>query len=204
MDKTAYRLSDGLENGLYVSMEAVDALYRLEQTGHRFDLILLQTRSQTTPSRVKSPMIYIKRPTARPLPLPAPLTGSRVHRYRLSLLSDRAYRLSGSADPTELSTRFRDHLDKQTVRKLLKSMPRELYTFKRAGYFQSFDLDVTKGVERGFIAQRVPNTKRPEEAARYDPLRIVIPIEGLFLVLMGLVWAGTARNSVLAIDEAIA
>ena len=39
------------QNGLYLSIEAVDALYRLERTGHRFDLVLLQTRRHSTPTR---------------------------------------------------------------------------------------------------------------------------------------------------------
>ncbi len=177
------------QNGLYTSMEAVDALYSLERTGHRFDLILLQTRRHSSPTRYKSPMIYLKRPATRPIALPPSLAGPYVGTYRISLLSDMAYQLSNSADAPEERTRFRDHLDKKGVKKALKTVPKSLYTFKRAGYLQSFDILPNQNSARGFIEQRAPKTKRPKETARYDPLRIVIPLEVLVLILIGIVWA---------------
>ena len=134
-------------------------------------------------------MIYLKRPATRPIAFPPSLAGPYVETYRISLLSDIAYQLSNSANENEGGTRFRDHLDKKSVRKVLKTVPRDLYTFKRAGYLQSFDILAKENSTRGFIEQRVPETKRPQQTARYEPLRIVIPLEILVLILIGIVWA---------------
>ena len=134
-------------------------------------------------------MIYLKRPATRPIALPASLTGPSVGTYRISLLSDVAYQLSKSDEVTDERTRFRDHLNKKAVRKALKNVPKGLYTFKRAGYLQSFDIPTKEMSTRGFIEQRAPKTKRPKESARYEPLRIVIPLEILVLIVIGIIWA---------------
>lgn len=174
------------ENGLYASWQTIRDLYELEQRGQLFHLILLRTREGSSQIRHVSPMIYLKRSANRPVAIPSALYGSDFEVHNLSLLADAAYSLGSQSD--ESTVRFRNHASKKAVSKLLKHMPSNLYTFRRAGYLQVFSIQPDEVGDSGFIEQRTAEVITPDDTARYDPLRIIIPLEIIFMVLLAIIW----------------